>query len=380
MAALVLSGRLVTGGTPPTAPPTVAPPGQPVLAGVTLGGHRLPVLVAPGRPGWNLVHVGADRAAVGTSAARLTPATARPGTAHVWAPVWLAPGRNSVLISHAGAVAALPIDAGPGTAGEAEDAGSTAEARGAGVDSAPDLRGPDGPECASLALGRAVAGVRAALRACPADGLAPADAASLRAIVLFVAARAVPAVGLVDDASARGRQAADAVRVAAARAGVRVEAPGAGKPLIVVSGWTSAAATIADVSAGKLAAQGTYLAPWLLTAPLLRPPAGQVIALRFDPGQAAPLRYVAALDAAFPGEPATAAGFAGWSRSTAEPATARLYAASLVFVPGNPVGPGPPARANQAVATAGGHGSHGAARWLPDGTVTAVSGPLSGAA
>jgi hypothetical protein len=350
------AGLAVTVATTPTT--AVPQTGVPVLGAVTLGGHRLPVFVTPGRPGWNLVHVGTDQAAAGTDAARLTAATALPGAEHVWAPVWLAPGPNSVLISHAGATSAVRVEAGSGASG-------------------PDLRGPDGPECASFALGRALAGAHSALRSCPADDLDPADAASLRAVMQFVAARGARSVGLVDDQSPRGRQAAATVRAAAERAGLDVEAPGANRnPLIVVSGWDAAATAVADVNAGRLPAQGTYLAPWLLTAPLLRAPAGQLIPLRFDPGELAPLRYLSALKAAFPGEPATAAGYAGWSgsRPSGDAAPARLYAASLVYVPGSP-----PLSARDN-AQAAGHGAHGATRWLPDGAVIPVSGPLDDAA
>jgi hypothetical protein len=146
--------------------------------------------------------------------------------------------------------------------------------------------------------------------------------------------------------------------------------------LIVVAGWEGADRAVRGVSTGRTRAQGTYLAPWLLTAPLLGPPAGQLLPLRFHPGTVPSLTYAMALDARFPGEPPSAAGYAEWSRTTRatqatgqksatqavpyDAAPLRLYAASQIYVPGMP--------------THTGHGTGG--RWLPNGTVTPITGPL----
>jgi hypothetical protein len=204
--------------------------------------------------------------------------------------------------------------------------------------------------------------VNVPLRSCPADRLSASDAAALRTVVRFVARRGVRAIGLVGDSSPRGAQAAAVVRAAAEQEHLAVAAPGTARdPLIIVSGWAAADPVIRGVSTGRVAAQGTYLAPWLLNAPLLVPPAGQLLPLRFNPGTAHALGYVVALNARFPGEPATAAGYAGWAEaSRLDAAPLRLYAASQVFVPG----------------MSGHEGHTTAGRWLPDGTVTPITGPL----
>ncbi|MGW4425974.1 hypothetical protein [Streptosporangium sp. NPDC004631] len=350
--AVLLAGA-VAAGTALTAVPRPAPPpvpGVPLLGDVTVAGHRLPVLVAPARPGWNLVHIGADQASAGTDPARLTPATAQPGTRYTWARIWLPAGRSPLWIGLRGAVAELPVDTGDDGAG------------------GPDLRGPDGPECAHVALGRAVAGVGAPLRSCPADRLTAADAADLRAMVRFVAARGVRVIGLAGDPSPRGTRAAAEVRAEAGRQRLTVVAPGAARaPLIVVSGWADADRVVRDVGTGRVAALGTYLAPWLLSAPLLGPSAGQLVPLRFHPGDPRGLSYAAALNLRFPGEPATAAGYRGWSGEPGSQAPPRLYAASTLSVPGHA----------QPGGASGGHDGHGGGRWLPGGTITPITGPLA---
>jgi hypothetical protein len=324
-------------------------PGVPAVGSVSLAGHRVPVLVAPSRPGWNLVHIGFGQASVGTGPGRLVPATVRPGARNAWAPVWLPAGRSRLWIGHAGAVGTLSVDTGR-----------------AGGDRAPDLRGPDGPECATAALGRTIAAAAVPLRGCPADRLDPADAAALRAVVRFLAARGATTVGLVADSSPRGTSAAATVTQAARQEHLAVAAPGPARiPLIVVSGWAGADAAIREVGAGHVGALGTYLAPWLLNPELLRTPAGQLIPLRFDTGDPAALAYLTALAARFPDEPPTSTGYLGWkSAGPADGREVRLYAATAqILVPG-------------VAAAHGGHGQ-GAARWLPQGAVTAVTGPLT---
>ena len=117
----------------------VVPPqrdaGTPVLASVTVADRRLPVLVAPGRPGWNLVHVGAPEVSVAGVAA----ATARPGAGDSWAEVWLPAGSGRISVTHNGFTGSIEILTGDRAGG-------------------PDLRGPDGPECAHSALGGVIGG------------------------------------------------------------------------------------------------------------------------------------------------------------------------------------------------------------------------------
>jgi hypothetical protein len=339
-------------------PATPPKPGVPLLRDVTVAGRRVPVFVAPGRPGWNLVHVGADRASVGMDRQRLAPASARPGTTQLWATVWMPAGRGRLWIGYRGATAALPFDTGR---------------RGpAGV----DLRGPDGPECASVALGRVIAGVDTPLRSCPSGALSDSDADALTAMVRFIAGRGVHALALVGDVSARGVRATAYVRAAAGRFGLSVLDLGTASPrrsgdegrvpVAVVSGWAGADGVVQAVSRGRLVAEGVYLAPWLLNAPLLAPAAGQLIPLRFHPGDPPALRYIAALNRRFPGDEATQAGFLGWSsRVAGVTAPLRLYAASRIFVPGG-IGP-----------LSLDHGGHGAGHWLPDGAVVPITGPLN---
>lgn len=347
LVATVLIG--VTAGV--IAAPAGPEPGVPVLHTVTVSGQRLPVFVVPARPGWNLVHVGADRVTAGTDPARLAPAAGRPGTTQAWAPVWLPAGRSRVWVGYQGATASLPVDTGPASV------------------TGPDLRGPDGPECATFALGQAIAGAAESLGACPADRLAPADAAALRAMVRFVAGRGVSGFGLVSDSSPRAVEAEAVVRAEADRAGLTVGSPGqrpasgqpvgAGNPVVIVSGWAAAEAAIREVGTGRLRAQGTYLAPWLLNAVLLDTPAGQLLPLRFDTADARAMRYVAVLGDAFPGAPATAASFTGWLRADLGAEPVRLHAASRVSVPGLPA-----------------QHAHTSGRWLPSGAIVAVTGPL----
>lgn len=321
----------------PPAPPV---PGTPLLRQVAIGDERVPVLVVPGRPGWNLVHIGSDDAKAGLDEKRLRPATARAGATGSWVAVELPAGRSRLWIGHDGAAGSVAVDTGTATA------------------EVPGLHGPDGPECASAVLGALLSRAPRPLTSCPADTLEAADAEALQAMIRFVAARGVHGVGIHTDTSPRGTRAAAVVRAAAASEGLAVHPPGKREPLFVLSGWASAEGMIRDVAAGRIAAEGTYLAPWLLSGPLLTPPAGQVLPLRFDTHGAASLRYLNTVYAQFPGEPPTAVGYKGWL-GTDPTQPLRLYAAaSRVFIPGAPAG------------------HHSSAAWVPDGTVTAVTGPL----
>jgi hypothetical protein len=323
-------------------------PGTPLMATVTVADRQLPVLVVPGRQGWNLVHIGAEEASVGS-----TPATARPGTANSWAEVWLPAGASTLSIAHAGATATLEIDTGEQEGG-------------------PDIRGPDGPECAHWALGKAIAGTSTPLDSCPADSLTPADAAGLRATVRFLAERGVATVGLLGDVAPRAVEAEQVVRAEAQRLRLTVAEPGrATDPLIIVSGWQTADHALDEIGTGRAAAQGTYLAPWLLNTNLLGQPAGQLLTLRFHPGEAPALGYLAELHARFPGEAATASGYAGWSGTAGQDdSLPRLYAASKLYVP---------APVQQLQSTGDGHGTHGGGGWLPNGSIVPVTGPLDAA-
>lgn len=313
---------------------------MPLLAQVARDGRAVPVLVVPARPGWNLVHVGAERAEVRVGG-RSVRAESRSAATGSWAVVRLPAGRGRLVVDVGDARAAVRFDTG---------------VDGASV----DLRGGDGAECAAWALGRVLGDVREPVRACPADELTSADAAALRALTGFIARRGARAIAVTADGSPRGARAEAEVRAAAARLGLGVTADESARvPRVVVAGWSGAAGLVRRVGSGAVPASGVYLAPWLLDAELLDPPAGQLVPLRFDPAGAEAVRYAARLHEAFPGEPATAAGFAGWSRGTSA-APVRLYAASPMGVPGS----------------LGLHAHGFSGRWLPQGTIVPVSGPL----
>ncbi|GGP96304.1 hypothetical protein BKA00_003971 [Actinomadura coerulea] len=317
-------------------------PGVPLLREVDLAGERLPILVTPQRPGWNLVHTGDRPVSVGTSRDPASATARMPGAPGTWRQVWLPPGRSRITLASGGRTTSLAVDTGRGPA------------------ASPRLR-TDGPECASAALGTLVSGGGASVP-CPADRLDAADAADLRATVGFLAGRGVRSVHLVEDGSPRSRAAAQAVREAGARTGVTIAAAAANRPVILVSGWSKADATLRLMARGSLRGQGAYLAPWLLSAPLLAIPAAQMLPLRFSPRDPDPLRYAAELRARFPDETPTATGYQAWRGSGEHDVPARLYAASLVtFMPSRV-----PAQ----------H-THTGTSWLPGGTITVATGPLS---
>ncbi|HEV8554973.1 MAG TPA: DUF6239 family natural product biosynthesis protein [Actinophytocola sp.] len=323
-------------------------PGVPLLGSVALGDGSTRILVVPHRPGWNLVQVEGDDDAVGTGPDTLATATTRPGAAGAWAPVWLPPGRGQLWIRRKGSLATLAVNTGHRPASL-------------------DLSGPDGPECASAALGGLIAGSRQPLLACPSDRLTAEESVALRGLVGFVAARGVSRVTLVTDSSRRSASAAEVVRQAAATGGLTLLTPEhpAG-PVLIVSGWAAAAGALRRVATGALPAYGgSYLAPWLLAGQLLEIPAAQLLPLRYSPAtDAEPARYAATLAARFPPAGPTASGYAAWlaAGKTTASAPYRLFASSTV----NPW------------LTAAPRHDHGGQRWLPAGAIAPVSGPLPG--
>ena len=212
-------------------------PGAPLLVAVDNGDRGIPLMVVPQRPGWNLVHVGAEGVSVGLRPDRLSPVTRLPGATNGWSLVHLPPGPSRLHVAYGGRDAVVRLDAGA--------------AGGAG----PDLRGPDGPECVSAALGALLRGGSQPLSRCPADALSPGDREDLDATVAFLAPRAEGAVSVVGDSSARSVAAVAAVTAAARRAGLRVVPPGTGRhPTLVVTGWAGAEAALRDAARGPGAA------------------------------------------------------------------------------------------------------------------------------
>ena len=333
-------------------------PDVPVLRSLSLPGQHLSVLVVPNRPGYNLVGVGgAGQASAGTDRARLTPGSSRPGSAQIWIGVDLPAGTSRLWVSTAKGAGSLTVDTGSGPA-----------------TSVATLRGDDGPECAAMAVGAALAGAPRTLTDCPADALAPRDADALRSIVQFVASQGLRTLMLADDDSPRGRAAADTVRAAAREAAVTVTKPArTGHPLVVVAGWKGAQAIVDDVARSRLRAQGTYLAPWLMTRPLLSPNANQLVPLRFAPRTAAPMAYVAELNRRIPGEYPSSAGYSAWQAVRGQDGSGqvRLYATALTYVPGQNFGP----------PETSGSGAHqhpaDTVDWLPGGMIAEATRPLT---
>ncbi|MEV5569970.1 hypothetical protein AB0L06_07965 [Spirillospora sp. NPDC052269] len=336
LAGAVLIGTMVL----PDADGT-ARPGVPLARVVVRDGG--PVVVVPHRPGWNIVGVDARTTAVGTDRGHLIATEPVAGAEGRWANVLLPPGRGHLWVQAGGRTVSLAIAPGHGAPASAPAPG-------------------DAPECASAAVAALATGGSKRFGACPSATLHPEDAADLRAVVAYVAARRVPAITLVADGSARSQAAAQVVRRAAQEGHVTVTPePRADRPAFLVSGWATAYTRLMDIARGRTPSQGSYLAPWLLASPLLTVPAGQLVPLRFTPEDPMPQRYEAALERRYPGQSPTATGYTAWlSALHVRPAAAiRLYAASTVQVPG-PIGHD--------------HGAGGA--WLPGGTITEVAGPL----
>ncbi|MFF5160940.1 hypothetical protein ACFY3N_32790 [Streptomyces sp. NPDC000348] len=329
-------------------------PGTPVLRTLRLNGKQVGVLVVPGRPGRNLVGIGAADARAGSARGALREGRRHPGSAQTWVPVDLPEGSSTLRVSAGGGTGSLTVDTG-------DERPAPPRA----------LMSADAPECAAAAAGALVAGADRPLTACPSDGLTERDAAALRATVRLLADRGAGSVGLVSDGSPRGEKAAVVVRSAARREGVTVTTPDKDRPLLVTTGWAGATTVVDAVESGRTRAQGVYLAPWLLARSVLTPSAGQLIPLRFTPRTKEAMAYAEALAARLPGEYPSGSGYEAWQRARGEkPAPLpRLYAASTAYVPGTMV--------SADGGDTGGH-HHGAsgADWLPSGMISAVSGPM----
>ncbi len=322
--------------------------GVPVLREVPLAGQHVPVLITPGRPGANLVLVDGVTGGVrvGTGQDRLADAETRPGASGLWTVVELPAGASRLWLEFDGRQVPVEVDTGRGGPGPA------------------GVSGVDGPECASAAIGVALSGRSQPVTSCPADSLGESDAASLRSLVGFLAGRGVRSLTVAADGSPRSAMAAAVVRESAVGKGMTV---GAGTALVVVSGWAAAAGTVAAVAERQRGLvsypDGTYLAPWLLNAPVVDSAAGGVIPLRFDPRDDDPVRYQLALAGRFHGQWPTASGYRAWlaANGGGEPSQTRLYAVSRVSVMPGELG------VHQ-------HGHDGG--WVPGGTVVRVSGVL----
>lgn len=368
--------------------PAAAPhPGQPLLRPLALGFRHLAVLVTPMRPGPNLVHIGdandasglptAHHAAVapvltGTVTvgvgddARQIPVTARDGASGGWAVVDIPPRSDSLTVTADGVPGSVPIAVG------------SAPASGADALTQQTLVGPDGPECVSAALGALAAGAGlpgrppvpgASGARCPSEALIGDDAATLTDFVQFLRNTGVTGLTLVSDGSPRSKAAEAVVRAEAGRRGLPISAtPAPTDGLMVLTGWTPAADTVRRANAkgpgAPPAAQGIFLAPWLLTPPVMTLSESSVLGLQFNPQDINALGYASTLVGVFPQETPSASGYRAWTQQLGIPVEKRasFYSGAPISVP---MGPD-----NQE------HGSNPAA-WFPSGAIIQVSPPMT---
>lgn len=322
-------------------------PGVPLLT--TAAGS--PVLVSPQRPGRNLVHFPAS-AGDGISVSGV-PATPRPGAEGTWAEVELPAGRSDLVVHKGNTESTVEVDAGQ-TAGP------------------PTAVGPDGPECASAALGDLAAGRKNTLTSCPSDTLSEEDADSLRKLTSFLGTREAGTITLVADSSPRGTAAAEVVRQAAAKEHLAVtDQPVPKSALVVVSGWAGAYNALTAAARAQAEAPtytyGLYVAPWLLSGPIVNTVSSSAAPLRFDPRQSTAVGFTVALGEAFGGESPTLGGFRRWLGPGEPPGKVQLYATAQVNA--MPMTPGEPEAPGWMTGEGPGH-------WVPGGTVVPVSFPL----
>ena len=367
-------------------PPAAPHPGEPLLRPLALGFRHLAVLVTPMRPGPNLVHIGDANDASGLPSghhapvapvltgtvtvsigdgAQPVPVTARDGASGGWAVIDIPAGAGSLTVTADGVPGTVPIAVG------------SAPAEGADARTQRTLAGPDGPECVSAALGALAAGAglpgRPAVPGasgvdCPSEELTAADAATLTDFVTFLKGSGVSSLSLVTDDSPRSVAAGELVRSEAARRALPVSAtPSPEDGLMVLTGWTPAADTVrranARVPGAPPSAQGIFLAPWLLTPPVMTLSESSVLGLQFNPQDIQALGYASTLVGVFPKETPSASGYRAWTQQLGIPVDPRasFYSGAPINVP---MGPDDQE-----------HGSNPAA-WFPSGAIVQVSPPI----
>ncbi|MCW2601533.1 MAG: hypothetical protein JWM02_3362 [Frankiales bacterium] len=272
----------------------------------------LQVTVVPQRPGLNLVHVYTDVPLLIDGQRTTT----YPGASGQWARITLPAGRSEVRVGNR----TLLVDAGHSTAGPV----------------------PDGPECASAFLGASLA--HRALRSCPSSALSVQDRHALETLTGWLKARGVMHVQVLGDSTPRSKQAASALT---GKGGT-----GTVGAVLLTGSWDTAARQLAALSGRAVPRDGVYLAPWLLSAPLLSSysTTAPLLALPFDPHGSAARRYLVRLPA---GETPTGSGYAAF---TSAQAAVQIWATAPVSIFPKDLG--------HAHATAG---------WFPGGTLTAVT-------
>ena len=186
-----------------------------------------------------------------------------------------------------------------------------------------------------------------------------------------LAARGVEEVAVLADDSTRSREARDAVEEAADDAGLAVldpeDTPGTRNALLVVSGWSTAASSLARTyglppQQQPIRNDGTWLAPWLLTPQVVDSTPGVVVPLDFDIRDPGAREFSNTLATYLPGQSPTASAYAAWRAVTDDgaPRSTTLYAAS---------------RAAVMPSMGGGHAHETEVAWFPGGTVTPIGAP-----
>jgi hypothetical protein len=351
-------GATLTGLPNPGPAPTA---GAPLVRRLTIDDAATGLVVVPQRPGLNLVHLQTTRFTDLRVAGKRYAATPRPYADGQWALISLPPGRSRLQVIQGKHVAQRVLNAGP--------------ALPAGAPTDPlQLAGPDGPECLAAALGAVLGGSRGPLTGCPAQQLRAADARALTALVGQLAGRGVHTLGLVADSTPRAVAAAAAVRAAASGAGVRVarlaaSLPGALPDVVLSVAGAADTRTALAAAADKPPRYGSYVAPWLMDAPLVAAGGGSAFAaLPFDPQGDQAMQYLSALALVGPGGGSESGLVAYLAARGVEPAQRiRVWAATSAFtvMPMND----DPAHA---------HDEDGqGAGWLAGGALTPVSPALS---
>ena len=341
-------------------------PGVPLLAQVPLADQQTPVLVTPHRPGRNLVHFpeksGHDLT-VRAEGGEPVEVKQRPGNDGTWAEVDLPPGRTDLVVQRSS-------EQGSSEQGEVEV--DTGEEPTPVVDST----GPQGPECASSALGGLVAGQREPLDGCPSQRLTQQDADALRGLVHFLGTRPTPGISIAGDRSPRSEQAAAVIGASAAREHLPVNTPDPGNALIVTGGWERAATRLDSVSEQQAQQHaygaGVHLAPWLMHAPVVNRALTSYLPLTFDPRDHRALHYGVNIEHDFGGETPSKAGFDSWlsARGDHRADDPTLYASAQVSaMPMNTTSGG-------GGHMGGGHGDDYPGQWVSGGTIVPVTGSL----
>lgn len=356
LALALLAGAVITSLPTPGPTPTA---GAPFVRALEIDDALTGLVITPQQPGKNLVHVMTDRFTDLVIDGRKYRTEARPGSQGLWAEVELPAGRSLLEIRQGRQVAGQIVNTGDGPL----QVGTT---------------GPDGAECAAAALGAYLGGSRLPMGPCPSQSLSAEDAAALGGLIANLKTRDVKVVRLISDATPRGVAAVKVVKQATKANGISLLTYGdAGKAdaTLSVAGWEVSQAALADLREKSPPLYGTYLAPWLVQAGIVRTAGGSPLsALPFDPGGALAQGYIVALRKVGPNESASSAGFAAYLAARGEglpPRDVFLYAATAGFDI-MPIG----GELNSAANTSG-HGHGGVdVTWFAGGALTPVSGKL----